>query len=156
MKKMSRRAWMLGNGAGLGGVAAALQGNARTFSTGTPTPVEFPLFPWPQSVEFGPRKIDLVHAGRLRVSILVVESTGPAGRRAAQMIAAELKRRTAQRVAVSTTPGSGDFQIRVSSFESGASGNESGGRGRLSLTGNAKVRGDRSERSGPWACSGDL
>jgi len=139
MNRISRRAWLLGGAAGLGGAAVALRGRALASSSDALPLDETAIFPWPQSVELGPRTIALSQAGKLRVSIHVAESTGEAGRRAGQMIAAELKRRTGHDVPVSTS--AGGFEIRVSSFDSKASGNETEAEGgyRLRVTPQAAV-----------------
>jgi len=141
LNKMSRRAWMVKNAFGLGGAAVALRGKAMAFSNDGLPSGEPAIFPCPQSAEFGTRKIPLSQAGKLRVSISVAESTGSAGRRAGQMIAAELERRTGHVVPVSPSIGAGGFQIRVSPFESGASGKEAETEGgyRLRVTPQAAV-----------------
>jgi hypothetical protein len=99
------------------------------------------IFPCPQFIEFGSARVALSQEGEPRVSINVLESTGDAGQRAGQMIAAELKRRTGHDVPTSASGRVGDFQIRVSSFESTASGMETEAEGgyRLRVTPQAAV-----------------
>lgn len=139
MNRLSRRTWLLGNAVGLGGLSAALRGKPQVSSTKTPSSPssgEPSIFPWPQSVEFGPRMIPLSQAGELQVSIDVTQSTGSAGQRAGQMIAAELKRRTGHEVPLSRSGHAGGFQIRIVSFEPTASGEETEAEGgyRLQVT----------------------
>jgi Glycosyl hydrolase family 20, domain 2/Glycosyl hydrolase family 20, catalytic domain len=138
---MSRRTWLLGSTAGLGGAAVALRGKTEALSRDAERSDEIVVFPWPQSVELGSRRIALSQAGELRVSINVEESTGSAGRRAGQMIAAELERRTGHDVPIFTSARAGSFQIRVSSFDARVSGNETEAEGgyRLRVTPQAAV-----------------
>jgi Glycosyl hydrolase family 20, domain 2/Glycosyl hydrolase family 20, catalytic domain len=122
---MSRRTWLLGNAAGLGSMATTMRGMSQTSLGARPSTEEHSLFPWPQSVEFGSRRISLIRGSELQVSIEADKSTGAAGLTAAKMVAAEFKRRTGRQVEVRTsgTTESG-FKVQVSSFEPGASGNE--------------------------------
>ncbi len=144
MGRMSRRAWLFGNAMGLGGLSAALGGKFQTSSNGGPSSAssgEPPVFPWPQSIEFGPRTVPLFHAGELRASVNVAQSTGGSGQRAGEMIAAELKRRTGHELSISRSARAGSFQIRIAPFDPSASGEETEAEGgyRLRVTPQAAV-----------------
>lgn len=139
MNKINRRSWLLGNAAGLGGLTAALQTKPQTPSREAPSACV--IFPCPQSVEFGSRRVQLTQDGRLNASVAVAESAGAAGQTAGRMIAAELKRRTGQEVPVSGSASSEGFRIEISPFDSSSSGQETETEGgyRLRVTPQAAV-----------------
>ena len=119
---MNRRAWLRQSGTGLAGLlGAARVKSAIAQPAGQENPV---LLPYPQSVHFGVRQIELVRGGRLNVSIQVDAAAGREAFSAARSIAHELSRRTGQTPQVSSGKAREGFAIRLTKFESSRSGNE--------------------------------
>ncbi|HUZ46885.1 MAG TPA: glycoside hydrolase family 20 zincin-like fold domain-containing protein [Terriglobia bacterium] len=119
---MNRRSWLRRSGTGLAGlmsVANVKSGIAQPASADYPA-----IVPWPQSVHYGTRQVELAPGNQLIVSIQVDSVAGDEAMRAAQFIADDMARRTGQMPKVSSGKTRGGFPIRFASFAHSHSGNE--------------------------------
>ena len=132
---MKRRAWLQLSGAGL----AALIGE-RNLKAVSALPAEAPdrpvILPHPQSISYGTQRINLTDGDRLAVSIEAEPEAGPEAAEAAQMIAAELSRRTGRTPSLISKHGPGELPIRLHGFKDSRAGKETEVEGgyRLSVT----------------------
>jgi hypothetical protein len=132
---MNRRTWLHLSGAGL----AALIGE-RNLKAVSPMPADVRdrpvVLPHPQFISYGTQRINLTDAGRLAVSLEPDPEAGPEAADAAQMIAAELARRTGQTLSLASQRASGEFPIRLHRFKNSRPGKETELEGgyRLSVT----------------------
>lgn len=122
---MNRRTWLHLSGAGL---AAALIGerNLKAVST-TPANVvdDLPVvLPHPQSITFGMQRINLTDGDRLAVSLEPDPEAGPEAAEAAQIIGAELARRTGHTPSLASKGTSGGLPIRLHGFKDSRAGKE--------------------------------
>jgi len=119
---MNRRSWLRRSGTGLAGlisVANLKPGIAQPASADHPA-----IVPWPQSVRYGTRQVELAPGNQLNASIHVDSAAGDEAMRAARFIADEMARRTGQMPKVSPGKMRGGFPIRLASFARAHSGNE--------------------------------
>jgi hypothetical protein len=120
---MNRRTWLHLSGAGL----AALIGE-RSLKAVSAMPADLRdrpvVLPHPQSISYGTQRINLTDRDRLAVSLEPDPEAGPEAAEAAQMIAAELARRTGRAPSLASKSASGEFPIQFRGFKDSQTGKE--------------------------------
>lgn len=132
---MNRRTWLHLSGAGLAALIG--QRNLKAVSAMPADVGDRPVvLPHPQSITFGTQRINLTDGHRLAVSLEPDPEAGPEAAQAAQMIAAELARRTGHTASLASKAASGGLPIRLRGFKDSRAGKETEVEGgyRLSVT----------------------